>query len=156
MGVEQQLKLWGSREATPTQSIAPREVLDRFYLRVLGFAYQVLGDAELAAQASEQVFIRDELPRTELGVWKIAVVTIRSYLVRGFVVRPLVAPSTGWQSDLLRGLAGLTPMERALLLLRYHEGLEPDVLAEIFELSESAMRQEIAAARTNLIERMGA
>jgi hypothetical protein len=156
MGVEQQLKLFGSRARTPTQAIAPREVLDRFYLRVLGFAYQVLGDAELAAQASEQVFLRDDLPATELDVWKIAVVTIRTYLVRGFVVRPLVAPSSGWQSDLLRGLAGLAPMERALLLLRYHESLDPVALAEIFEVSETVMRHEISAARANLIERMGA
>ena len=33
-----------------------KELLDTYYTRVLGLAYQVLGDAALAAQATETCF----------------------------------------------------------------------------------------------------
>jgi hypothetical protein len=132
-------------------TIAP-DILDRFYLRVFGFMYQVLGDAELAAQASEAVFVRREPPGDDLAVWRAALATVRSYLARGFVVRPLAPPMKGWQADLLGGLARLTPLERALLLLRYHEGLELEMLARVMGLDESELRAQIAAARSRLLD----
>lgn len=127
-------------------------MLDRLYLRVLGFAFQVLGDAELAARAAEAVFVRRPAPATELEVWAAAVDTIRSFLGRGFVVRPLVSLGQGWQADLLEGLALLSPWERALLLLRYHEGLEPATLAEVLKMTEAELRSQIAVARGQLID----
>lgn len=140
------------RSSSPTT--ASRDILDRFYMRVLGFGYQVLGDAELAAQAAEAVFLRSDPPMTEVAVWAAAMATLRSYLVRGFVVRPLVPLTQGWQAELLSGLAQLAPEERALLVLRYHEGLEIDVLAQIWGRSEREIRDLVAAARGRLIDAM--
>ena len=133
-----------------------REVLDRFYLRVLGFAYQVLGDAELAAQAAESIFLQSKPPTTELAVWQAAMKAMHAYVARGFVVRPLVPLGQGWQAKVLAGLAALQPLERALLLLRYHEGLEPGLLAKVLGRKESELRAQIAAARTALLDQMDA
>ncbi len=141
---------FAARPAAPS-----REVLDRYYPRVLGFAYQVLGDAELAAQAAENIFLQPEPPATELTVWKATMTTLRAYVARGFMVRPLGPLLQGWQADLLQGLALLAPLERALLLLRYHEGLQPAVLAEVLDLPETEVRTQIAYARASLFERMG-
>lgn len=128
--------------------------LDRFYARVIGFAYQVLGDAELAAQAAEAVFTRRPPPTEELEVWTAALAAIRQFLARGFVVRPLVSLNDGWQAELLQGLADLAPEDRVLLLLRYHEGLSITALAQVAGLSPADTRQQIAAARGRLIDRL--
>jgi DNA-directed RNA polymerase specialized sigma24 family protein len=130
----------------------PREVLDRYYQRVLGFAYQVLGDAELAAQAVENVFVRRRPPTTEAAVWATALDVLQQYLQRGFVVRPLTSVSQSWQAELLQGLAQLPPLERALLLLRYHENLDPALLAEIYKQPERTIRERVAAARARLLD----
>jgi DNA-directed RNA polymerase specialized sigma24 family protein len=131
-----------------------RQTLDRYYARVLGFAYQVLGDAELAARAAEDVFARSPLPEDEIAVWRAAMTTIRGYLRRGFVVRPLVTLSAGWQADLLHGMADLDPEERALLLLRYHEGLTVEAIAAVLDQGMDESRRRIAEARNRLIDRI--
>ena len=142
---------FGDSVAQPVK-LTPRELLDRLYLRVLGFAYQVLGDAELAAQATETIFVRRDPPLDELAVWKTAMATVRSYVARGFVVRPLVPQTQSWQADLLQRLAQLAPLDRALLLLRYHEGLEPTALAEVLGIPERDVRKQIAVARGRLLD----
>lgn len=142
-----------STASAPTVAVTVSpDILDRFYLRVLGFMFQVLGDAELAAQATENVFVRRNPPTDELQVWTAALVTVRGYLARGFVVRPLVPMTQGWQADLLQGLARLAPLDRALLLLRYHEGLDLVMLARIVALDEQQLREQIAAARGRLLD----
>lgn len=132
--------------------LPPPALLDRLYPRVLGFAYQVLGDAELAAQAAETIFVRRDPPQHELAVWTAAIATMRSYVARGFVVRPLVPQSQSWQTDLLRKLAQLEPLERALLLLRYHEDLELEDLAQVLGISEDELRKQVALARGKLLD----
>lgn len=142
----------------PTAPAAPAavpvspDILDRFYLRVLGFMYQVLGDVELAALATEAVFVQRIPPTNELQVWTAALATVRGYLARGFVVRPLGPMTQGWQADLLQGLARLSPLDRALLLLRYHEGLDLTTLAQIVAWDEQHLREQIAAARGRLLD----
>lgn len=133
-------------------AVPDREILDRFYGRVLGFAFQVLGDTELAAQAAERIFVQAPPPDSEIAVWRAAMTTLGRYVERGFVVRPLLPLAQGWQADLLQQLAVLPPLDRALLLLRYHEGLEPDALAEVLELPEPTVRARIAAVRSALID----
>lgn len=137
--------------AAAVVAVSP-DILDRFYLRVLGFMYQVLGDAELAAQATETVFVRRDPPTDQLEVWTAALLTVRGYLARGFVVRPMAPLTQGWQADLLQGLSRLTPLERALLLLRYREGLDLPTLARIVGLDEQQLREQIAAARGRLLD----
>ena len=155
----QDKKITSSALASGTSSklgLSPRsnEVLDRFYLRVLGFGYQVLGDAELAAQAAETVFVQAHPPTTELAVWKATMATMRAYVARGFVVRPLVPLAQGWQADVLAGLAALEPLDRALVLLRYHEGLDLVMLANVLDRTEADVRTQIAAVRTALLDHM--
>lgn len=135
-------------------STRSREVLDRFYLRVLGFGYQVLGDAELAARAAESIFLQSKPPTTELAVWKVTMATMRAYVARGFVVRPLVPLAQSWQADVLAGLAALEPLDRALVLLRYHEGLDPVMLAKVLDRPEAEIRTQVAAARSALLDHM--
>jgi hypothetical protein len=143
--------LFGDSGPRPVKR-TPHELLDRLYLRILGFAYQVLGDAELAAQATESVFVRRDPPQDELAVWKAAMATMRSYVARGFVVRPLVPQTHSWQAELLHSLTQLAPLERALLLLRYHEGLETTDLAYVLDISEPDVRKQIAVARGRLLD----
>jgi DNA-directed RNA polymerase specialized sigma24 family protein len=140
------------RSAVRPGRIPPRDLLDRLYPRVLGFAYQVLGDAELAAQAAETIFVRRDPPQNELAVWTVAVTTLRSYLARGFVVRPLTPHNQGWQSDLLRRLAQLEPLDRVVLLLRYHEDLGIADLAQVLGVAEAEARKQVALARGRLLD----
>jgi hypothetical protein len=140
-----------ARVATPS-----RDLLDRMYGRVFGFAYQVLGDAELAARAVESVFLQCPVPETDREVWSKLLTTLRSYVARGFVVRPLVPTSYGWQAELLSGLARLDPLDRALLLLRYHEGLELDELAEVVGVSPDELRRQLVRVRAHLLDQISA
>ncbi|WP_052343815.1 sigma factor-like helix-turn-helix DNA-binding protein [Kallotenue papyrolyticum] len=125
--------------------------LDRAYLRVLGVAYQVLGDAELAARAAEQIFLQQPLPADEQQLWKRVLRVMDEFIMRGFVVHPPVAPD-GSQTALLRALASLAPHERALLLLRYHERFSIDDLAALLDVPPDAARRRVAAARARLLE----
>lgn len=125
--------------------------LDRAYLRVLGMAYQVLGDAELAARAAEQIFLQQPLPADEQQLWKRVLRVMDAFIARGFVVHPPVAPDGG-QAALLRALASLAPRERALLLLRYHERFSIEDLAALLDVPPAAARQRVAAARSRLLE----
>lgn len=133
-----------------------RDLLDRMYGRVFGFAYQVLGDAELAARAVERVFLHCPVPATDRQVWTKTLTTLQSYVARGFVVRPLVPTSYGWQAELLAGMARLDPIDRALLLLRYHEGMELDELADVLGVKPDEARRRMMRVRAQLLDHMDA
>lgn len=147
-----ELRFRSNKSAERPSRLPPPALLDKLYPRVLGFAYQVLGDAELAAQAAETIFVRRDPPQNEVAVWTAALTTMRSYIARGFVVRPLVPQNQSWQTDLLRRLAQLEPLERALLLLRYHEDLELADLAKVLGISEEELRKQVARARGKLLD----
>ena len=132
---------------------APAELLDAYYTRVLGLAYQVLGDAALAARAAEATFERvlgDEYTGP-LDIWRAAVAVLRSYLIRGFTVEPLASDATSWQASVVDGLAKLEPEERILLLLRYHEGLPHEELAAVLGRDPRRVREDVARARSRLM-----
>ncbi len=135
----------------------PAELLDRYYTRILGLAYQVLGDAALAARAAEAAFeriIREE-STDKLDVWRAAVGVLQSYLLRGFTVEPLASDAAGWQASLVDGLAALDPEERILLILRYHEGLLHEQLAEVLGKDTRQVREDVARARGRLMNVLG-
>lgn len=135
----------------------PADLLDRYYTRILGLAYQVLGDAALAARAAETVFdriVKDEAT-DGLEIWRAAVGVLRSYLLRGFTVEPLASDAAGWQASLVDGLAALDPEERILLILRYHEGLRHEQLAQILGQDTRHVREEVARARGRLMDVLG-
>ena len=133
------------------------ELLDTYYVRVLGLAYQVLGDAGLATRAAETSFARLVRDRQSdlTAVWRVTVRTLHSYLVRGFTVEPLASDAPGWQAPLLDGLAQLEPEERILLLLRYHEGLDYRQLAAVLGVDAGRARQDVARARNHLFDVLG-
>ena len=135
----------------------PVNLLARYYTRVLGLCYQVLGDAALAERATEMSFLR-LLPAgsaNDRAVWQAAVRVLRAYLARRLTVDPLASDAPGWQAPLLDGLADLEPDERILLLLRYHEGLDHAKLAEILSIGVDQVREEVLRARTRLIDVLG-
>ena len=136
---------------------APTELLDTYYARVLGVAFQVLGDAALAARAAETIFRRlirhERAPATT--VWAAAVKVLHSYLERGLRVEPLASDAAGWQAPLLDGLAELDPADRILLILRYHEGLQYSQLAEVLGTDVGTVRRDVARARNRLMDVLG-
>jgi hypothetical protein len=131
-------------------------MLQRWYDRVLGVAYQVLGDAGLATRAVEEVFTR--LARESSGrladsqmLWRGVVMTLRASISRGHTISPLAPGSSDWQAALLRGLVRLEPEERLLLLLRYHEGLDYRQLSAAMESDERTTRERCRLARSRLL-----
>ncbi len=127
----------------------------RRYARILGFAYQMLGDAALAAQATNRVCLRAvRSPGDDLTFWCSAVVVIHDYLARGFLVRPLMPE--GQHAALLSALQELAPAERMIVLLRYHEGLTIPDLATVMETDHVTIRRVLAEARGALLDRIGA
>jgi hypothetical protein len=131
-------------------------MLQRWYDRVLGVAYQVVGDAGLATRAVDEAFTR--LARESSGrpldtqmLWRGVVTTLRASISRGHTISPLAPPSSDWQSALLRGLGRLEPEERLLLLLRYHEGLDYRQLSEVMGGDERTTREQCRQARSRLL-----
>jgi len=136
---------------------ATLDLLNTYYGRVLGVAYQVVGDAALAAQVVETTFDRlagDEAV-DDLVVWQTAVDVLRTYILRGFTVTPLASEAAGWQAALIDGLARLDPEARIVLLLRYHENLSYEDLGEVLESDPRRVREELARARAALMNVVG-
>ncbi len=78
------------------------------YRHILGIAYQVLGDAALAAQAVNTVYVRFGRTGGDTVAWWHALVEVlHVYMARGFMVRPLA--SEGQHAALLHALQQLEP-----------------------------------------------
>lgn len=120
------------------------------YGRLLGFCYHILGDAALAAQASEAICLRVARgPLTEFTLWRTAVQVLECYLQRGLFVQPLTPEGT--QASLLRAIHRLEPFDRVLLLLRYHEQLELKLMSEVLQFAQPTLRLALAEARRRLL-----
>jgi hypothetical protein len=124
------------------------------YARILGFAYQVLGDAALAAQAANTVCLRyARSGGDDRAFWREAVTVLHDYLARGFVVRPLLPE--GQHAALLSALHRLEPAERMIVLLRYHEGLTIPDLEAVMAIEQATIRRVLAQARGSLLDWTG-
>lgn len=136
---------------------APQQLLDLYYARVLGVAYQVVGDAALAARAAEAIFdqLQQETPVDVIDVWQVAADVLYSFIRRRLVVTPLASDASGWQAPLIDGLAQVDPEARMLLLLRYHERLDHEQLAAALRLNRQTVRAEVARARGELMSVLG-
>jgi len=136
---------------------ASRRLLDSYYTRVLGIAYQTVGDAALAVRAVETIFdqLLQEADADVIDVWQITVEVLQSYIRRGYVVAPLASDAAGWQASLLDALAQLDPDARIVLLLRYHERLSHEELATILQVDARVVRDEVARARSELMDVLG-
>ncbi len=136
---------------------ASRQLLDGYYTRVLGVVYQTVGDSALAVRAVETIFdqLFQEADADAIDVWQITVDVMQSYIRRGYIVVPLASEAAGWQGSLLDALAQLDPDARILLLLRYHERLSHEELATILGADVQAVREEVARARSELMDVLG-
>jgi len=138
-----------------TGSDALARAIDDYYDRVLGVAYQVLGDAGLATRAAEHIFRRigREHPRMQTdraSIWRVAGDVLRENIARGYLVRPLRSDAAGWQATLIDDLARLAPEDRLLLLLRYHEGLDNVMLSRVWRADLKTIREQVAQAQSRL------
>lgn len=124
------------------------------YGRTLGFAYQVLGDAALAAQAANTVCVHYARGGDDITLWRSTVEVIHEYLARGFVVRPL--QPEGPHAALLSALQQLDPVARMIVLLRYHEALSLSELVVVMGTDQATIRRVLAEARWNLLDEIGA
>ncbi len=123
------------------------------YGRLLGFMYQMLGDAALAVTATDQVWTllgRGPASTDPVRRWRTALRVLNRYVRRGLVLQPL-APEGGLRV-LLRALHQLPLTERALLLLRYHLQLDPATLAAVVALAPPELAAELQLARQHLLE----
>lgn len=135
-------------------------LVEDYYTRVLGVAYQVVGDATLAARATTTIFGRAIRRRPTAGqvpviLWRTALKILRGYHARGLTVTPLVPTSADWQTTLHNRLARLDPDDRVLLLLRYREGLDDQQLAEVLQVNRQTVRARLAQARGRLLAEQG-
>jgi DNA-directed RNA polymerase specialized sigma24 family protein len=127
-----------------------------YYARVLGIAYQVVGDATLASRATSAIFrrtlrLRPTAGQETVALWRTALKILRGYRARGLTVAPLTSESGDWQTTLLSRLGRLEADDRILLLLRYREGLDDQQLAEVLDADRHAVRARLAQARNRLL-----
>lgn len=172
---DEQLAALAAREGSDGPAFVA--LMDRYQDRVWRVCYRVMGNAEDAQDAAQEVFVRLFLGRAKFAgrskystwVHGIAVRTClmirrgrgrrqrRENIVGELAVQRHERRDEQAQDeiaiDLDQMLQTLDEDERALLLLKYAEGHSYDELAEMFELSVSACKMRISRARTKLKER---
>jgi RNA polymerase sigma-70 factor (ECF subfamily) len=153
------------------------ELVSRFQERVWRVCYRVMGNAEEAQDAAQEVFVRLFLHRAKFAgrskysTWVHGIAVRTCLMIRRSRGRRSKRENTAGEAalarherrdvqqqgedtlDLAQMLETLDEDERALLLLKYAEGHSYEELAEMFELSVSACKMRISRARTKLKER---
>lgn len=147
-------------------------LVERYQDRVWRICYRLMGNAEDASDAAQEVFVRLFLQRSKFegrsrySTW-VHGIAIRTCLMmrrsrgrrRRYEAQVPQAerpdPQTGAEAslDAYRVLEHLDEEDRALLILKYSEGHSHEELAEMFELSVSACKMRISRARERLQER---
>ena len=169
---DEQLAAEAARESSDGPAFVA--LVERFRQRVWQICYRLLGNAEDAADAAQEVFVRLFLQRD-----KFAGRSKYSTWVHGIAVRTCLSMRRGrgrrrrhedvgtdaqWESrqpgranappglslDLARMLETLDEEDRAILIMKYAQGCEYDELAAIFEISVSACKMRISRAREKL------
>jgi RNA polymerase sigma-70 factor, ECF subfamily len=154
-------------------------LVDRFRDRVWRICFRLMGHADDAQDAAQEVFVRLFLNRAKFdGRSKYATwvhgVAVRTCLTlrrgRGRrrrheettgsaaldVQAPERRPATpGLSLDLEQMLESLDEEDRALVILKYSENYSYEELAEIFGLSESACKMRVSRARDKIQQKFG-
>lgn len=146
------------------------ELLNRYRERVWRICYRLLGHADDAQDAAQDVFVRlfTERARFEgrskYSTW-VHAIAVRTCLMfrrgRGRRRRheaaaaergPRVSPShdQGLSLDLRQMLDRLDEEDRALVILKYCEGYSYEELAEIFGLSAAACKMRVSRAKEKI------
>lgn len=153
------------------------ELVGRFQQRVWRICYRLLGNAEDAGDAAQEVFVRMFLNRAKFqgrskystwvhGIAVRTCLTLRRGRGRRQRRETVVAEQSARKQDkggrhttaelsldLMRMLDTLDEEDRALLILKYAEGHSYDDLSETFDLSVSACKMRISRAREKLKQR---
>ena len=172
---DEQLAALAAREDSDGPAFV--ELVDRLSERVWRVCYRVMGNAEDAQDAAQEVFVRMFLNRanfagrSKYSTW-VHGIAVRTCLTlrRGRGRRSRREQAAAEQTtqrherrdehaqdeaaiDLHQMLETLDEDERAMLLLKHAEGHSYEELAAMFELSVSACKMRISRARKKLQER---
>jgi RNA polymerase sigma-70 factor, ECF subfamily len=169
---DEQLAQLAAREGSDGPAFVA--IVERYRQRVWSVCFRLMGNADDASDAAQEVFVRLFVNRTRFegrskySTWVHGVV-VRTCLGmrrgRGrrqkhervacdealapeAIARP--APPAGLSMDLEQILDRLDEDDRALLLLKYAEGYSHEELAEIFDISVSACKMRISRAREKI------
>ena len=172
---DEQLAALAAREGSDGPAFVA--LMDRYQQRVWRVCFRVMGNAEDAQDATQEVFVRLFLNRAKFAgrskysTW-VHGIAVRTCLMirRGRGRRQRRENIAGEQVqqrherkdeqaqeeitiDLQQMLNTLEEDERAMLLLKYAEGHSYEELAGMFDISVSACKMRISRARTKLKER---
>jgi RNA polymerase sigma-70 factor (ECF subfamily) len=167
---DEQLAAEAAREGSDGPAFTA--LLERYQDRVWRICYRLMGNAEDASDAAQEVFVRLFLQRgkfegrSRYSTWMHGI-AIRTCLMmrrsrgrrRRYESQAQQTPRPDPQShaettlDVYRVLEHVDEEDRALLILKYSEGHSHEDLAEMFNLSVSACKMRISRARERLQER---
>ncbi len=148
-------------------------LFERYEERVWRVCFRLLGSAEDAADAAQEVFVRlffqrqKFAGRSRYSTWVHGIalrVCLEMRRSRGrrrthegaaqeqhaYEERYVAQPTSGADLDLAQMLDTLDDEDRALLILKYSEGYNHDELAAMFDLSVSACKMRIHRAIAKL------
>jgi RNA polymerase sigma-70 factor (ECF subfamily) len=150
-------------------------LMTRYRDRVWRSCYRLMGNAEDASDAAQEVFVRLFLHRARFAgrskyatwVHGVAVRTCLSLrrarwrrqqrVMLGDTTQAAERSggelATGLRLDLMQMLEVLDEEDRAMIILKHAEGHSYEELAEIFNLSESACKMRLSRAREKLKQR---
>jgi len=169
---DEQLAQLAAREGSDGPAFVA--IVERYRQRVWSVCFRLMGNADDASDAAQEVFVRLFTNRTRFegrskySTWVhgVAVRTCLSMrrgrgrrqkhervtgdeaLAPEAIARPS-APQ-GLSIDLQQILDGLDEDDRALLLLKYAEGYSHEELASFFDISVSACKMRISRAREKI------
>ncbi|MGB6045233.1 MAG: RNA polymerase sigma factor [Pirellulales bacterium] len=153
-----------------------RCLLDRYQQKVWQICYRLMGNAEDASDAAQEVFIRLFLHReryqgkSKYSTW-VHGVALRTCLslrrargrrqrrVATAVITPEMATETAKNDqsavniDLAQMLESLSEEDRAMLIFKHAEGYSYEELSDVFHLSVSACKMRVSRAREKLKQR---
>ncbi len=171
---DEQLAVEAARE--DSDGPAFRALVQRYQEKVWQICFRLMGNAEDASDAAQEVFVRLFLHRgryegkSKYSTWVYGValrtcLTLRRSRSRRqarvktvettpeMARQPADVEQTSLRLDLAQMLETLSEEERALLILKYAEGYGYDELAEMFGLSVSACKMRVSRAREKLKQR---
>ena len=168
---DEQLAAMAAREGSDGPAFVA--LMARFRDRVWRTCYRLMGNAEDANDAAQDVFVRLFLHRD-----RFAGRSRYSTFVHGVALRTCLAmrrarsrrerrvalgdtslapgdgePAQGLRLDLMKMLETLDEEDRAMMILKHAEGHSYEELAELFGLSESACKMRLSRAREKLKQR---
>lgn len=149
-----------------------RELFEQTSTRIYRMLLRMTGDPEVASDLTQETYVKgferlnqfDGRSQIETWLYRIAVNEALQHRRRGATAslkiqewaaeRRVEAPSrsTDLQLDVEMGLAALSYEDRALLLLRYQEGLNYRSISEVLRCPEGTVASRLNRARDRLRE----